>query len=686
MTHHPLRHGLWAVPTLLALAACGGTDSQDPARIVATADSFPVPWNAAAPLDVLANDSTDGGTLALVSVGSPEHGSAAIDGGKVVYTPAAGFFGSDQFTYSVTNGDSTVTSTVAVDVSATLALNGRAYDAPMPLSKIEAVVGGVTYTATADADGYYSLPLKTNAPGQFIALTATGVGAQAHVKLQSLVGEMRKVAAAATAEGKVPAAVVAGLNVTNLSTAQAALAIQANGGVAPTTEATLAAANAQVPPEQVLQMAAVIKLVVDSGVPLPAGVTDTNQLVLAAATYQSFAQAQVVSNAAALNAAQQSILSDTFFAVAPAPVEVAATRVIYNGIGCCTTMATAITMQPDGKATLVSSQYGNVAGTWSVSEGVTRFVAGSDVTGDAYTYANDRDEQYSVQDHLSTLEWRQVSGDAQHATVSSWTTGYSVYTPLNGAPARANENYGGASSAQIGRMDDVAALTVPSAAELSAQPIAGLPAVPSDTDGWLGFSQDVAVFNADGSGKLQRTGSAFTWTRSDTELVLNYSSSLRMVVSRAFARPDGEQRWLVRYDRNSGSGWTTGAYIEAMVIAVDADQSFASADLSGVWLSSVNAGVVRDSSFYLQLDAAGQVGKGFNRYLNGSPDALWGTFTWLIEAGRALMPSDWAGADNTREWTKLHQSGNALFVMERRYIKGMGYDQWRTARYDKSAP
>lgn len=71
-------------------------------------------------LDVLRNDSdADGGTLRLVSVTQPAHGSVAVVGGSVVYTPEPGFTGQVTFAYTVADGQGgTTTATVTLDVVA----------------------------------------------------------------------------------------------------------------------------------------------------------------------------------------------------------------------------------------------------------------------------------------------------------------------------------------------------------------------------------------------------------------------------------------------------------------------------------------------------------------------------------------------------------------------------------------
>lgn len=56
-------------------------------------------------IDLLANDSdADGDPLSIVRLGAAEFGSVALVDGQAVYTTAAGFAGSDSFTYSVSDG------------------------------------------------------------------------------------------------------------------------------------------------------------------------------------------------------------------------------------------------------------------------------------------------------------------------------------------------------------------------------------------------------------------------------------------------------------------------------------------------------------------------------------------------------------------------------------------------------
>lgn len=86
--------------------------------ITARGDTLAVDEDTAGTVDVLANDANKGtAPLTLVSASNGSNGNTAIVNGQVRYTPNSNFFGTDQFTYVVRNGDNkTATGTVAVTV------------------------------------------------------------------------------------------------------------------------------------------------------------------------------------------------------------------------------------------------------------------------------------------------------------------------------------------------------------------------------------------------------------------------------------------------------------------------------------------------------------------------------------------------------------------------------------------
>ncbi len=87
---------------------------------MAVDDSATTPRHTPVAIDVLANDSDpDGDDLILVSVTPPGSGSARIEAGGIVYTPAQGFVGVDSFTYTIADPDGlTSSATVTVTIEA----------------------------------------------------------------------------------------------------------------------------------------------------------------------------------------------------------------------------------------------------------------------------------------------------------------------------------------------------------------------------------------------------------------------------------------------------------------------------------------------------------------------------------------------------------------------------------------
>jgi outer membrane protein OmpA-like peptidoglycan-associated protein len=72
-------------------------------------------------VSVLGNDTdSDGDTLSITDVGTPAHGTAAKNAdGTITYTPSAGYVGSDNFSYGISDGHGgTSTAQVTVTVSA----------------------------------------------------------------------------------------------------------------------------------------------------------------------------------------------------------------------------------------------------------------------------------------------------------------------------------------------------------------------------------------------------------------------------------------------------------------------------------------------------------------------------------------------------------------------------------------
>ncbi|MCW1925897.1 Ig-like domain-containing protein [Luteolibacter arcticus] len=88
---------------------------------VANADNAATNQNAAVSVPVLANDSdSNGDTLVIQSVTQPAHGTAAIDGSSILYTPALNYSGSDSLSYTASDGNGgTATANLAITIAPT---------------------------------------------------------------------------------------------------------------------------------------------------------------------------------------------------------------------------------------------------------------------------------------------------------------------------------------------------------------------------------------------------------------------------------------------------------------------------------------------------------------------------------------------------------------------------------------
>jgi hypothetical protein len=80
-------------------------------------DTATTAYETAVTIDVLANDSdANDDTLRITSTTTASHGSVSISDGKVVYTPNAGYEGSDAFSYTISDGEEQSSANVTVTV------------------------------------------------------------------------------------------------------------------------------------------------------------------------------------------------------------------------------------------------------------------------------------------------------------------------------------------------------------------------------------------------------------------------------------------------------------------------------------------------------------------------------------------------------------------------------------------
>ncbi|MGY4828688.1 VCBS domain-containing protein [Sphaerotilaceae bacterium SBD11-9] len=124
------------------------------ADVRTTSEDTPLSMSTAS---LLANDTdVEGDALSIVSVQSPTHGTVAIVGGNVVFTPAANYSGPASFTYTASDGNGgTSTATVTVNVTAVA-------DTPT-----------LAIGATPNGGGNFTPPASTGLTQQFYDNVAT---------------------------------------------------------------------------------------------------------------------------------------------------------------------------------------------------------------------------------------------------------------------------------------------------------------------------------------------------------------------------------------------------------------------------------------------------------------------------------------------------------------------------------
>ncbi len=123
----------------------------------AVADTATVTTGMSVTIPVLANDTLGTPAATISGTSTPMHGTAAISGASITYTPTGGYVGTDSFTYTTTNSAGSSTATVTVTVNA-------------------AQVTGLTTTApTGNGSGNTGSPGNpTMLPGAVLTLNTTG--------------------------------------------------------------------------------------------------------------------------------------------------------------------------------------------------------------------------------------------------------------------------------------------------------------------------------------------------------------------------------------------------------------------------------------------------------------------------------------------------------------------------------
>ena len=197
--------------------------------------------------------------------------------------------------------------------STPVTLSAQVYDQEVANAEVTIYVGDTAVaTTTTDADGNYSVDLQVTEEARANACVA--VARRGSISLRSVLGNVGAITDTATANGgNITSAVLPSANVTNVSTAVAAIIEQSSGAI-PDTQAEIDAVLAAIAADSTLQdtvitIAAAIKAVVDyEGDPasFDSTITNTEELAkaLAASTTLAADVNAIVSSSTATDIAQ----------------------------------------------------------------------------------------------------------------------------------------------------------------------------------------------------------------------------------------------------------------------------------------------------------------------------------------------------------------------------------------------
>lgn len=256
-----------------------------------------------------------------------------------------------------------------------LTLTGTVTDAPIANAVVTASVGEETFTVNADANGNYSLDIEieeTAADG-FVTLSARGVGSQSYVEFTSLAGTFSSLLAQAGDDETLSNTENFATQITNVSTAQAVLLKEANGGNPVTSAALLNSLAAKLNSQEVLDLATAIKLFVDDSAnyPMPTGETSLLALMTDAAAREQFVNDAYDQNPTTFANAQAAIVTDTSL-TKPVSTETLPTSLAAVMLASASDFSfnysdrvNSYTFNSDGTGTAATGQWGTET-TWTI--------------------------------------------------------------------------------------------------------------------------------------------------------------------------------------------------------------------------------------------------------------------------------------------------------------------------------
>jgi hypothetical protein len=640
------------VAMLLSACGGGGGDAPPSATLSAAPDAATLAWRSSTDVDVLANDSASQGGLTLTAVGTPAHGTATIVDGRVRYTPAAGWFGTDSVTYTVraVEGGATATATLTLTVQAQLVLSGTITDAPVANAAVTLRVGAQTLTTTADAQGRYQLSVTSSDPTAWVQLS--GASVDGRVRLVSLVGELAGLAARADAgTGAVGPLQASALNATHWTSADAALRARALGGALPNTAQAMTATDVSARGAELSSLATVVRMIADVGASLPSGSADSFALLLNREASAKFIADQVaVDSGEAFRLVRTAVLADAP-AVSGEPWVADQERLFTTLDTNPVTYADLVfTLRPGGSATIRSHGVEGGAATWTAQGGTLELVYATPVTlVNLYTWDGDG-QTYSARTTYTGFRLQLVSGDSRRGTVLRLDRSRTEFIegPATGQLVFDSSNDPGW---PVQVMDVATRLGVQADELTVGRRLAGLTLEGPNEAGL--DREDILRIDGPGTGSFELSGRAATWTFADGWLTVNAEGLVSRRYTRLLRDPaTGLESWLGATVPADPA--TPAQYFEADMLFAEAGLAFTADTAARRWRSE--GYLVANPDVY---------GTGSSYTLNPDGSSTQIVERWSLRAdGTVDLFRVRPEGEYPRRWIPLRRVGNHWVILE----------------------
>jgi hypothetical protein len=559
-----------------------------------------------------------------------------------------------------------------------LTLKGRVVDDAVVNATVIATVGDRIYETVTDENGNYELRVVVRSADEFVRLSARGSEAQPTVRFESMLGGAGRLIAEAGNDAVLSSAEDAQTDITHFTTAQFALVLQANQGSLPADDARLSQLAEAISIDDMIWGAAFIRLVVDGGRALPAGVADTLALLASEESMQSFFDSLSPDEQ---DQAYTDVLDNAPSSVAFTPESIPSEAVLYvpSPLGTVPPPGGGVVamLQFDhpsaGSGTLrwVDELLNTPAGlqtTWTLENGVVTAIpatfrvidhrtetcvspGGIEIRSETFTLIDKWELRRVARADVDSVElrtyWRTFQSGVQKCNIQQfghWKRGLLAFKS-DRLPFAANDLHGARALPYL--------------------------IVPADES----FRRTTsAVFNFD-TAQVEAPGlqSGFDLSYLNGRIVgtlTNMEGQVYGVEYRRY-RSDGRKGDAVVALVTGPDG--ASAVVGGMSVAVDPD--FTSTDIGAptIYRSGLELGNFRGVSngsfpFFIQLDTDGEVISIELGPTKNSPRTI-GSSTWAVEDGRVVLRRIGGPANGarSRDWTPVAMDGNRMYVLERLY-------------------